>query len=356
MSAPVLLTLGGLVADLVLPIPALPVRAGEHQLGEWLRVEPGGLGNCLVVASRLGMRTAALGWLGDDLFGDHLVRVLEREGVDLTPLLRVAGPTATSVVLIDRTRAEHVFLGTFGASGPARVPPDWVERLGPEVWLLSDGYVLLRAAPLVEEAFALARARGARTAFDPGPLAHGAPQASLGRTLAQTTVLLLTEAEARAVIDRVGATSPDRLTPGTAVGAGAARRPEVLMQALRGLGPDVVAVKRGAAGAVVAGPQGTVAAEGFPVAVQDTTAAGDAFDAALLVALAFGADMQTAALLANATGALSVTRVGTGTALPTAAEVATFLETRGATLPAFLRRLTGVGGECAGPEVPWRAG
>lgn len=354
MSAPELLTLGGLVADLVLPIPALPVRAGEHQLGEWLRVEPGGLGNCLVVAARLGMRTAALGWLGDDLFGDHLVRVLEREGVDLTPLVRVAGPTATSVVLIDRTRAEHVFLGAFGAPGPARVPPDWVERLGPQAWLLSDGYVVLHAAPLVEEAFALARARGARTAFDPGPLAHGAPEGSLERVLAQTAVLLLTEAEAGEVLDRVA--SGGRPTPGTDGGADAGPGPGALIRALRGLGPQVVVLKRGPAGAMAAGPEGTVTVPGFPVTVRDTTAAGDAFDAAFLVALASEADLRTALLLANAAGALAVTRVGTGTALPRAAEMAAFLEERGVAPPAVLRRLTGVGGGIPETEDPWRAG
>jgi ribokinase len=350
VSAPELLTLGGLVADLVLPIPALPVRAGEHQLGDWLRVEPGGLGNCLVVAARLGMRTAALGWLGDDLFGDHLVRVLEREGVDLTPLLRVPGPTATSVVLIDRTRAEHVFLGAFGAPGPARVPPDWVERLRPPAWLLSDGYVVLHAAPLVEEAFTLARARGARTAFDPGPLAHGAPEGSLERVLAQTTLLLLTETEAREVLDRVA--SAGRLTPGADIGADAAPGPGALIRALRGLGPQVVVLKRGPAGAVAAGPDGTVTVPGFPVTVRDTTAAGDAFDAAFLVALASGADLRAALLLANAAGALAVTRVGTGTALPRAAEVAAFLESRGMTPPAFLHGPAGVGGAGVGPEEP----
>ena len=56
--------------------------------------------------------------------------------------------------------------------------------------------------------------------------------------------------------------------------------------------------------------------------VVDTTAAGDAFGAALLLEYLRSGDIREAVKYGNAAGALTVTKAGAATAIPTAEEVA----------------------------------
>src|SRR5512140_3281044 len=93
-----LITLGDLVVDLIMAIPSLPVRAGEHQIARAFFLEPGGMGNVLITAQRIGLRTAALGGLGDDMYGRHIRRVLAAESVDMDGVVEVEGkPTSSSI-------------------------------------------------------------------------------------------------------------------------------------------------------------------------------------------------------------------------------------------------------------------
>ena len=64
---------------------------------------------------------------------------------------------------------------------------------------------------------------------------------------------------------------------------------------------------------------------GHRVEAVDTTAAGDAFSAGLGVALAREAPVGEAVRFANAVAALSVTRRGAQSSMPTADEVSAFL-------------------------------
>ena len=89
MLPPAFLTVGGIVADLIVPIQSFPITPQAHQVVERLSIEPGGLGNCLVVAARLGLHAIALGWVGRDLFGDQLMASLRQEAVDVEHVLRL---------------------------------------------------------------------------------------------------------------------------------------------------------------------------------------------------------------------------------------------------------------------------
>jgi sugar/nucleoside kinase (ribokinase family) len=301
-------TVGGLVADIVVPIRHFPVLPQDHQIAHEVTVEPGGLGNCLVMAARLGMRAIALGWVGTDLFGDELCRMLHREGVDVRGVLRQPGRTASSCVLVDDA-GRHVFIGGLGVHGPDAPPPAWTDVLGRRAWVMTDGWVLWHNPSCATDALEIARGGGGQVVFDPGPMVHRIPRDHVDRVLRMTDVLLLTEEEA---VQLVGPADPDRLAA-----------------ALRARGPSVVAVKRGAAGAVVLAGDQVIHQPAFPAPVRDTTGAGDAFDAAFVAGLAAGLSVPLAASLAAAAGSLTVSRLGTGTALPTRHDVEAFLTAQG---------------------------
>jgi ribokinase len=99
-----------------------------------------------------------------------------------------------------------------------------------------------------------------------------------------------------------------------------AHAPEVA-RALRARGPRAVILKLGENGAFLDDGTG---GRHFPaprVKAVDTTAAGDTFNGALAVALAEGRSLPEAVPFANAAGALSVTRPGAQSSIPTRAEV-----------------------------------
>ncbi len=306
--APAIATVGSLVVDLIVPIPELPVRPFEHQAGETLWVEPGGLGNVLVTAARLGMQAAALGWAGDDFYGERALALLAGEGVDVSRVERV-GSSRVCLVLVD-SAGRHVFLGVAGLPGPERVPQSWRTVLRGVPWVLSDGYTLVANPDLALESFALARdAGGVTTVFDPGPLIPQTRPSVMATMLRDSSIVLLTEDEAAMLVER---------------GA-----PAQMAQALLARGPRLVCLKRGAQGAVVATPADTFSQPAFPVQVRDTSGAGDAFDAAFIAGLANGLGVRQAVSLANGVGAVAVSKLGTGTRLPTREEVFAFLKTQG---------------------------
>ena len=304
MPRPAFVTVGGIVADLIVPIQSFPITPQAHQVVERLFVEPGGLGNCLVVAARLGLHATALGWVGQDLFGDQIVSSLRQEAVDVEHVLRLPGRSTVSTVLVDR-EGQHVFVGSMGVRGPDHLPAEWQPIVENATWVMSDGWVLVQNPDPIEEAIVHAHANGRTTAFDPGPLLHRVPGERIARVLAATTVLLLTEEEA---VRLVGFGSPGQLT-----------------KALLARGPSLVALKRGVEGALIATPSASFVQPAFPVTVRDTTGAGDAFDAAFIAGLAFGMPAPSAATLAAVAGAVAVSKLGTGTAMPTRAEISAFI-------------------------------
>jgi len=304
---PIFVTVGGIVADLIVPIQSFPITPQVHQVVERLSLEPGGLGNCLIVAARLGMQAVALGWVGQDSFGDQVISSLRHETVDVEGVLRLPGRSTVSTVLVDR-QGQHVFAGSMGVRGPEHLPREWDHIVASATWVMSDGWVLVQNPDPIEEALVHAHAHGRTTVFDPGPLLHRVPDERIARVLAATTVLLLTEEEA---VRLVGAGPPGQL----------AKR-------LLDRGPSIVALKRGPEDALIVTRSESFVQPAFPVTVRDTTGAGDAFDAAFIAGLAFELPLRTAATLAAAAGAVAVSKLGTGTAMPAREEIVEFSAAR----------------------------
>src|ERR687893_278510 len=80
---------------------------------------PGGAqANVAVAACRLGSEAAFVGSVGEDLFGDFILRALESEGVDTSGVGRQSAPTRTSLAFVEiGTDGDREF--TFYRSSPA---------------------------------------------------------------------------------------------------------------------------------------------------------------------------------------------------------------------------------------------
>jgi ribokinase len=155
----------------------------------------------------------------------------------------------------------------------------------------------------VAAALKLARQEGARTILDPAPA-----QALPAELLANVDILTPNESEASILLD---------LPPGR-VSSDAA---PALARALRERGPSAVVLKLGEQGCFYSDGETEIFSSGFRVTARDTTAAGDTFNAALAVALAEDRGIEDALRFANAAAAISVTRLGAQSSVPSRMEV-----------------------------------
>jgi sugar/nucleoside kinase (ribokinase family) len=314
-----LVVLGDLVADLIIPIERLPLYPERHGWAEGIFVEPGGAGNVLVAARRLGLSVASLGNIGSDRYGAEMRQVLAEIGVDVSHVeVHAERETVLCLVLSD-TLGQHVYLGVKDNKGLWAFPRCWQEILRDARALYTDGYTLrdLLPPPDILAAFASARAAGVTTYFDPGPSIEFIPRGTYEEAVAAADVLLIAEPEAAFLF-------PDHDR-------------EEMTRSLLAMGSAVVVLKLGGQGCLVATAEETFLVPAFRVDVVDTVGAGDSFAAAFIAGRLRGGSLREAATLANAMGALVATQRGAGTRIPPGEQLldllADFPTTRGLAMP-----------------------
>ena len=305
-----LVTLGDLVADLIVPIERLPIQAQQHQVVPDIILEAGGSGNTLIMAARLGMQAKALGTVGDDYYGREVLALLAEEGVDVADVVTTPGSrTTTSLVLVDK-RAEHVFIGMFGPGIPHHFDPGWGEIVSQASSLLVTGYALHDSSTFTQESVLacldIAQQESSPIFFDLGPAAALVDPETVAEVVARSTVLLATVEEA---FKWTGLTDPLQSA-----------------HAILAHNPELVILKLGERGCLVAVQGHHVHVPAFPVIVRDTAGAGDAFAAACVYAYLRDYPLERLGLLANAVGAATVACFGTGTRLPGKQDVVDVLE------------------------------
>jgi len=288
---PDVVCVGILVADVIVrPVSRLPA-AGTLGLVDSIELRGGGCAlNTSSCLARLGLRSAALGKVGSDTFGEFVLRLLRERDVDAEGVLRDPElPTSASVALVDPA-GERTFLHVRGANAALRA-----DELGERPFA---GRALHVAGALVLDALdgeptarllAEARRRGIRTSVD-------------------------TVFDAGGRWERLLPALPhcDLVTPGLAEASGITGEeyPTGAARRLRDIGVGVAAVTLGPDGCYVAGEGFDGHVPGFEVAAVDGTGAGDAFAAGFLYGLLAEWPLERCARFANAAGALATTALG----------------------------------------------
>jgi len=285
---------------------------------------PGGApANVAVAAARLGEEAAFAGSVGEDLFGDFILRALEAEGVDTSAVRRCESPTRTSLAFVEiGGDGDRSF--TFYRSDPAAdellSPEDVSEALLSGASFVNFGSILLIKDPgrsAIHGAARLAQDLDIPTAFDVNFREHLWPSTGAARETVDPLLDLST-------VVKLG---DDELSPLLGV-----ERPEEAAEILLGRGASLALVSLGPEGAFYAteGFSGSVPA--YEVEVVDATGAGDAFFAAALAHLSgegghFSDEdrVREATMRGCAAGALACTDYGAMRALPMRDELERFM-------------------------------
>lgn len=309
-NKPRAIAFGSINMDLVATTPKLPVP-GETILGSSFFTVPGGKGaNQAVAMARLGVDTYMVGRVGDDNFGNQLLKTLQAAAVDTENVL-VDKNISSGVALISvDDRGENHIIVVPGANG--RVDSTDVKKLNS---LLPHCRVLLMQfeipLPSILLAAQAAKHLGVKVILDPAPVLNQIPV----ELYALVDIITPNETE---ITQLVGFPVKDIDS--------AMEATKILLQ--RGVGCAIA--KLGVKGVVCATKAETFFVPAFPVETVDTVAAGDAFNGGLAAAIVENLSLRQAVIWGCAAGAIAATKSGAQSSLPTKEELINFLQARGA--------------------------
>ncbi len=237
-------------------------------------------------AARLGLRTAFVGVVGDDLLGRFMLDALAARGVDVSGC--VTDPALATGITVALVRGDDRAILTAPGAIPA-LTADQVDAglLRSARHLHIASYHLLDGLrPGLPGLVAAAHAARVTVSLDPQGDPGGGDPAALARLAHEVDVLFVNEQEDAGLDTR---------------------------------GCPLVVVKRGANGALARWATGVVEQAAIPVRAVDATGAGDSFDAGFLSAWLGGQPLTAALALGCACGALSTLALGGTAAQPTLA-------------------------------------
>ncbi len=297
---------GSFNMDLFIEAPRFPAP-GETLHGKNFRRAPGGKGaNQACAVARMGMKSAIIGAVGRDVFGDEMLASLEAAGVNTRGVVRRSDTASgTAMVVLDAAGQNQIVVAN-GANDTLSAGD--VTR---QAALLHESKAVIAqletTMSATEAALRLAREGGALAVLNPAPFF---PVEDALLRLCDWIIPNEVEASRLSGVEVRDARSAAAAAP-------------ILRQ--RSQCPNII-VTLGANGVWLDTPQFTGAVPGFKVDAVDTVGAGDTFIGALVTRLVEGAEAREAARFGCAAAAIAVTRRGAQPSIPRRAEVEAFLK------------------------------
>lgn len=247
-----------------------------------------------VTMSRLGIKSAIVGTIGDDADGKEVLRIFEKEGVDTSGVSIGSMPTAGSVIVASKQHSARA-ISTRQPMVQAPINDAAKKLIAQAVWLHVDHVGINRLAEA-----GISRGNGPRISFDAG---YGVE--SFDSNLVDLFV----------PTDRQMALRYPGIDLAIALENDANKAANI-----------VVATLGSAGSAGFSAQTGLVTAPGFKVDVTSTLGAGDVFHGALVAQLIQGHPLHVALLRANAVAALSCRGLDGQSMIPTTTELNAYLE------------------------------
>lgn len=308
-ATPQVLCAGIIVADHVSsPISHLPA-AGELVIADDLLLTIGGCAaNAAVDLSKMGVRAAVAGRVGEDVFGRVVLSMLAEHDLDVSTIVTTPGMPTSQTLIVNVKGQDRRFIHTFGANAvfcPADISIDRVRAC--RIFYLG-GYLLMPGMRHEEllPLFQAARAAGVKVVLDVGVPRPGEYLTRIAPLLPYVNVFLPNHHEGELI---TGEKDP-------------VRQAEAFLK----LGAETVVITCGGDGAVLLSDKARLRAGAFSVPVVDASGGGDAFDAGFICGMLDGLDAASCLRIASALGASCVRAIGTTPGVFTRQECDAFLK------------------------------
>ena len=296
MSSIQAVCVGVITIDTIALVDKYP-SADERVIAQEIARAGGGPAAVAAVAlSRLGVKSAIVGTIGDDPDGKEVLRIFEKEGVDTSGISIGSSATSGSVIVASKEHSSRA-ISTRQPMVQSPINEAAKKLIAQAQWVHVDHLGITRLTEL-----GISRGNGPLISFDAG---YGV------ETFDPITVDLFVPTDRQMAlrypgIDLAVALENDSMKAG-----------------------NTVVATQGSAGSAGFSPEtGLVTAPGFAVDVKSTLGAGDVFHGALVAQLIHGFALQEAMIRANAVAALSCTGLDGQSKIPTTTELDAYLEAR----------------------------
>lgn len=294
MSSVQAVCVGVITVDTIALVNKYPGEDERVLADEISRAGGGPAAVAAVTLSRLGVKSAIVGTIGDDADGKEVLRIFAKEGVDTSGISIGSSATAGSVIVASK---EHSARAISTRQPVIQAPINEVAKklIANAQWVHVDHIGIKRL-----DEIDIARGKGPAISFDAG---YGV------ESFDPIVVDLFVPTDRQMAlrypgVDLVVALENDSLKAG-----------------------NTVVATQGSAGSAGFSPEtGLVTAPGFKVDVTSTLGAGDVFHGALVAQLIQGHPLQEAMRRANAVAALSCRGLDGQSKIPTTTELDAYLE------------------------------
>lgn len=269
---------------------------GETIFGNRLTINPGGKGaNQAVAAARLGADVLMIGCVGDDMYGELVLKTLQENKIDTKYVKVLPGEHSGTahITVAENDNSIIVIKAANDLVAPALIEEAWEDIKKADMVLLQHEIPAATNAYVIEKC---AQA-GVSVLLNPAPVAPVSQE-----ILKKITYLTPNEHEAAILFDNQG-------------------KADIL-----GRNQGKVIMTLGSKGVAYADKGQVYNVPGFKVQPVDTTGAGDTFNGAFAVARAYGKSMEESIRFANAAAALSVQKLGAQSGMPYLHEVEEMLK------------------------------
>ncbi len=274
------------------PVTRIPEGGGVDFIEEIRLTVAGTAGGTVIDTAKLGLKTLAVGAVGDDEKADWVLMTMQKRGIDTSAMQRIKGVPTSATILNVRPNGDRPALHVRGASDHFHVPHDMYEQVFNAPFVMLGGTGLLArldgegGLALLKEA----KLRGRTTFFDLIGATSETAKIVLP-LLPHIDYFMPSIEEARAMSGRT--------------------RPDDCAEFFLGMGAACCVFTLGADGAYYAHRDGTrIMSPAYDIEVVDTTGCGDAFDAGFITALHHKMDVETSLRFAQAAAGLVATGLG----------------------------------------------
>jgi sulfofructose kinase len=285
---------GVITIDTIALVDKYPSEDERILANEISRAGGGPAAVAAVALSRLGIKSAIVGTIGDDADGKEVLRIFAQEGVDTSGISIGTTPTAGSVIVASKEHSARA-ISTRQPVTQAPINEAAKKLIANAQWVHVDHVGVKR----LDEA-GITRGNGPQISFDAG---YGV------ETFDPIVVDLFVPTDRQMAlrypgVDLAVALENDSMKAG-----------------------NTIVATQGSAGSAGFSPEtGLVTAPGFTVEVTSTLGAGDVFHGALVAQLIQGYSLQEAMRRANAVAALSCRGLDGQSKIPTTTELDAYLE------------------------------
>ncbi|QQK07079.1 ribokinase [Miniphocaeibacter halophilus] len=287
---------GSINIDMDIVAERIPLK-GETVKGSDIKYIPGGKGaNQAVSMARLGADVDFYGCVGDDTYGEILLKNLKNENIN-TNNIEIVKNENSGMAIITIAENDNTIVVIPGANN--YVSKDYVEKKESEI-LKSDLVVLQNEIPMetIKYVIDLCYKNNIDVLLNPAPAFKVEKE-----LLDKVTYLTPNEHEAKLIFGE-----------------------NVSIDEMLRMHPNKLIITLGSKGAIFANEKlEIINLPARKAKVVDTTGAGDTFNGAFAVRISQGYDMEEALSFANIAASLSTEKFGAQTGMPTLSEV---LETK----------------------------